>query len=86
MDLQMNTKLPLHGDEGMGGSLSTGHNLLAHLYENCFYCYQLSTTYTLQSWEVAPVESDNLEDTLLTVHGCPVTYTRSLSTLLFTQS
>ena len=45
MDLQMNTKLPLHGDEGVGGYLSTGHNLLAHLYENCFYCYQLSTTY-----------------------------------------
>ena len=86
----MNTKLPLHGDEGVGGSLSTGHNLLAHLYRNCFYCYQLSTTYTLQSWEVAPVESDNLipveSYTLLTVHGCPVTYTRSLYTLLFTQS
>lgn len=86
MDLQMNTKLPLHGDEGVGGYFSTGHNLLAHLYKNCFYCYQLSTTYTLQSWEVAPVESDNLEDTLLTVHGCPVTYTRSRSTFLFTQA
>ena len=70
--------------EGGGPSLHQTQGICISIEKN--YSALLSVIYNLPSWEVAPVESDSLEDTLLTVHGCPVTYTRSLPTFLFTQA
>lgn len=84
MDLQMNAKLPLHGGESGWGVISLLDITYLHIY--------MKTVFTAISYlQLTKLGSSScrirqLGRYLLTVQDCPVTYTCSLPTFLFTQA